>query len=88
MYSKHIFMVSGAELPVLKTIPFDKVDISVMDIEINHIGEIFDGDPEDLKDLLEDNGYEFHSFATIDALFVKKGFVKQFEKKIKRKKKN
>jgi hypothetical protein len=31
---------------VLKTIPFDKVDIKILDIEMNHIGEIFDGTPE------------------------------------------
>ena len=91
LVSVNLDWISGAEFPVLKTIPFDKVDISLMDIEINHIGEIFEGDPDDLKDLLEDNGYEFHSFAKIDALFVKKGLVKQFEKKAKKaktKKKN
>ena len=33
--------IEGAEFPVLKTIPFDKVDIRLIDIEFNHIGKVF-----------------------------------------------
>ncbi len=35
--------IEGAELQVLQTIPFDKVDIKILDVEMNHVGEIFDG---------------------------------------------
>ena len=27
--------VEGSEFPILKTIPFDKVDIKVLDVEVN-----------------------------------------------------
>ena len=31
--------VEGTELAVLRTIPLDKVDIKIFDIEMNHVGE-------------------------------------------------
>ena len=31
--------IDGPELQVLRTIPLDKVDIKIFDIEINHLGE-------------------------------------------------
>jgi len=35
--------VEGAEIPILQTIPFDKVAIDVMRVEINHLGKVFEG---------------------------------------------
>merc|ERR1719460_1874786 len=42
--------VEGSEFPILKTIPFDKVDIKVLDIEVNHAGSIFPGSFKDIDE--------------------------------------
>ena len=44
-------------LQVLKTIPWEKVDIGVLTIETNHAGEVFEGTRGDIKEFLEDKGY-------------------------------
>ena len=44
-------------LQVLKTIPWEKVDIEVLTIETNHAGEVFEGTRDDIKEFLEDKGY-------------------------------
>jgi len=67
-------------LPILKTIPFDKLDISVLGVEVSHLGKVFDGDREELDRLLEAAGFHHHSNVGEDAFFVK-------EKKKKKKKK-
>ena len=48
--------IEGAEYPVLKTIPFDKVDIKMMGIEFVHMGKVFDGSPEEVADFLQEKG--------------------------------
>ena len=70
--------VEGFELHVLKTIPFDKLDISVISAEYLH------GDKKGLKSFMEGKGYVTH--ATLadddpkwsqwshDFIFVKTGF--------------
>jgi len=71
--------VEGSEFQILKSIPFQEVDIKVIDLEINHLGEIFPGTFQNILNYLETQGYEFHfkipyqeSFF-LDAVFVKKG---------------
>ena len=64
--------IEGAEYPVLKTIEYDKVDIGTISVEINHAGKIFDGTREDIKELLENNGYSFVTTVHIDDIFMKK----------------
>ena len=49
--------IEGAEFEVLKTIPWDKVDIEVMLIELEHAGELFEGSIEDVHDFLWNQGY-------------------------------
>merc|ERR1712241_369658 len=66
--------IEGAELQVLRTIPFDKVDIKILDIEMNHIGQIFEGSASDLRRHLENSGYEAFMRVGIDEIFVKRGF--------------
>jgi len=63
--------VEGAEFPILKTIPWRKVDIKVVQIEVNHLGKIFDGDYQQLKVLMEKNGYRFRYKHKIDVVFEK-----------------
>jgi hypothetical protein len=48
------------------------VDIRVIGIEVNHLGDIFEGDVEQLDDLLFSNGYEYIGSAKIDSFYVKK----------------
>ena len=56
---------------VLKTIPFDKVDISVFLIETDHLGEIFEGDDDDLRKFMHEKGYVFLRRLNIDDVYIK-----------------
>ena len=66
--------IEGSELQVLKTIPLHKVDIKIFDIEMNHLGETFDGSADDLREYLKTNGYSVFKRIKIDDIFVKRGF--------------
>ena len=65
--------VEGSELQVLKTIPFDKVDIKVLTVEFVHSA----GGKKTLEEFLSQNGYlkvtEVHHPAGLanDIVFVK-----------------
>jgi hypothetical protein len=51
------------------------VDIKILDIETNHIGQIFPGAGKDLVKLLQRAGYKhFRNVGGIDDIFVKKDF--------------
>ena len=84
--------VEGSEFQILKTIPFKEVDIKVIDLEANHLGEIFPGTWEDVLNYLETQGYDFHfkisfkGISFLDAVFVKKGFLEELNSKRKTKK--
>ena len=70
--------VEGSELPILKTIPFDKVDIKVFDIEIKHAGRIFPGSYRDITKFMYSKGYEFFKqVEDVDAIYVKKGYLNE-----------
>ena len=70
--------VEGSEFQILKTIPFHNVDIKVINLEINHVGEIFPGTLKDILKYLDAQGYEFHfKIGGLDAVFVKKGFLNE-----------
>ena len=66
--------IEGAEFPVLQTIPWDKVNIRVLFIEINHVGDIFEGNRFQMRKLLKDNGYKLHKSTGIDEIYVKRKF--------------
>lgn len=57
------------------------MNITVVGVEINHLGQIFPGNFTDLENLMGQNGYEVLGYAEIDAFFVRK------DAKIKKKKK-
>jgi hypothetical protein len=61
-------------LQVLKSIPWDKVDISVLLIEVKHFGEIFEGQLSDLETFLDEKGYKYYMTLDIDNIYVKKDF--------------
>ena len=77
--------VEGSELQILKSIPFEKVDIKVLDIEHKHLGKIFPGSFQELKTFLELKGY--HYFMHIrdplgypnDVVFIKRGFLNEIK---------
>ena len=74
--SIHSLDVEGSEFQILKTIPFDKVDIKVIDVEVNHAGEIFPGSFQDINQYLNSKGYALHSIiSNQDAIFVQEGFI-------------
>jgi len=72
--------IEGAEFPVLQSIAFDEVDISVISIEVNHVGQIFDGRKANLDTLMRRNGYEFYKSVEIDDIWVKQGFLSSIDK--------
>ena len=47
------------------------MDIRVLDIEMNHVGEIFAGREQDVRRLLGKAGYRLHTVQTIDHIYVK-----------------
>ena len=79
--------VEGSEFQILKSIPFQEIDIKVIDVEVNHLGEVFPGSWEDILNYLKTQGYEFHmniafkGISFLDAVFVKKGFLEELNSK-------
>ena len=64
--------IEGAEMPVLKTIPWAKVDIRALDVEVAHVGKVFEGAKEDLHDLLTiQAGYDTFKFVGNDVFYAK-----------------
>ena len=49
------FDVEGSELDILKTIPFEKIDIHVMTIEVNHYSK---HEQQEIQSIMETNGFE------------------------------
>ena len=71
--------IEGDELTVLKTIPFDKVDIKVLSVEIIHGGEKGDG-PNDLDEYMKSQGYTYYGsykvlIGSVDHIFVKNDLI-------------
>ena len=51
--------IEGAEMGVLKTIPWDKVDIWVISVETHMAGKVFPGTREDIIEFMKSVGYRF-----------------------------
>ena len=65
-------------MPVLRTIPWDKVNIKVLLIEVEHLGKIFDGKIQDLEEIMTDNGYKFYMNIGINHVYIKKDMKPRF----------
>ena len=51
--------IEGAEFLVLQSIPWDKVDIEVMGIELEHAGKVFPGTREEIHHYLRELSYHY-----------------------------
>ena len=51
--------IEGAEFGVLKTVPWDKVDIEVLLIELIHAGTHFKGSREEIHNFLSSKSYVY-----------------------------
>ena len=49
--------IEGAEFQVLKTIPWDKVDIRALSVETQFAGDVLDGSQKDIFELLTSVGF-------------------------------
>ena len=68
--------IEGAEFPVLKSIPWDKVKINVLGIEMPRLGVIFPGDEDDLRTFLAEKGFVFYQRVAFDEIFIQKDLLK------------
>ena len=66
--------VEGAEYVVLKSIPWHQVNITLLSVETNHAGKIFEGSRKDIQDILVKNGYEWIKTVVIDDFFLHRRF--------------
>jgi hypothetical protein len=67
--------IEGAEMVVLETVPWDKVNMTLLSIEINHAGDIFPGTRSDIRNFLASKGYTFKGTATIDDFFLREDLL-------------
>ena len=64
--------IEGAEYQILSNLNWSKLNISALSVEINHAGEIFLGNRQDIHDLLKNNQFKFVETCQIDDIFVHK----------------
>jgi hypothetical protein len=67
--------IEGAEMVVLETVPWDKVNMTLLSIEMNHAGDIFPVTKEDIHKFLASKGYQFKGTATIDDFFLREDLL-------------
>ena len=89
-----ILDVEGAELAVLKTLPWDKVDIEVISVETDLAGMVMDGTRQDIIDYMKSVGYTHkkhtNSWSTFaeeevpkDDMFIRNDVIREIELKAK-----
>jgi hypothetical protein len=60
----------------LRTLPWEKVNIRILLVEMDHVGKIFKGSPKELNKLLKQNGYKYLKTAGVDEIYVSNDFKK------------
>jgi len=82
-----ILDIEGAELQVLRTIPWDKVDIEVLSVETDLAGKVLEGSRQEIVELMESVGYTRYdhrnNFNSVtgqpqDDMFVRNDVVKKY----------
>ena len=51
------------------------MDIKVLEIEMNHVGEIFPGSKKDIENFIKSKGFKFYKEISIDHVYVKEGYL-------------
>jgi len=64
--------IEGAEFQVLQTIPWTKVDIQVILVELEHAGKVFPGTRREVHNYLSSVGYDYVATLAVDDLFVRR----------------
>ena len=62
--------IEGAEYMVLNTVPWEKVNMTLLSIETNHAGDIFPGTRDDIQMLLASHGFDLKETAGIDDFYL------------------
>ena len=73
--------IEGAEFVVLETLP--QINMTLISIEVNHAGDIFPGNRNDIGHLLEKHGFKYAATAHIDDFYYKKEANRFLKTKIK-----
>ena len=61
--------VEGAEFPILKTIPWDKMTVKLLGIEIAHLGKVFEGTWQDVSKYLFNEDFIMIAQSTNDMFY-------------------
>ena len=64
--------IEGAEFPVLKALPWDKINITLLDIEMNHAGKMFPGSVYGIRDFLSKQNFSYAGTQRVDQFFYNK----------------
>jgi len=67
--------IEGAEFLVLQSIPWEKVDIEVMGIELAHAGKVFPGTRQEIHQFINEKGYLYVGTVGIDDMFVREDLL-------------
>ena len=71
--------VEGAEFNILKSIPWDKINIDAVSIEADRIGELYPGTLAEVRSFMFSQGFMMYQKTGIDDIFVKKSLLKTFQ---------
>jgi len=71
--------IEGAEIQVLKTLPWKLLDIEVIGVEMNHLGEVFPGSRQELHHLLSHQNYAYIGTIHVDDLFVREDLLDRYQ---------
>lgn len=61
--------IEGAEMVVLKTLPWDQVNMTLIDVEVNHAGVIFPGTRQEIQTFLASKNFSLIDHLGVDDFF-------------------
>ena len=64
--------IEGAEAAILSTLPWDRINVTSWTIEVNHAGEIFPQSQADIRQFMQEKGYDLVGALHIDDVFFNK----------------
>ena len=69
------WQISTCWQKLFQNIPWDKVNIRALLIEVAHMGELFEGSLKDLEDFLASKNYKLHKSIEIDNIYIRNDFA-------------